>query len=338
MPAAAIAIPAAISAGTSIFGGLLGSRAAKKAGQMQSDAALGQVQGFRDTLAQYNPQIGAAAERGGQMAMDAAGQVRTDALGANELLSPYTQLGGETAQSLREFMAPGGAGQRTFTAADMEAYDPGYQFRLDKAQQAAEKSAAARGGLLGGGFAKALAREQQGLASSEFANAESRFRQQQTDRYNRLFGVTELGSRSAGEQGRNLMTAGEAGLRGATAAGDLGFRGTVAQAGSAMDTQRMISDLMTGGAAAQAAGKVGSANAWGDALGGVGQAAAGVGNYYQDKSLLRDWMKMGNPALTAGAGGANVYNLPNTGSYRWGMPGTAPVYPPLDLGTPPFVD
>jgi hypothetical protein len=324
MPAAAaIAIPAAISAGTSIFGGLLGSRAAKKSADIQSQAAQEQATGFRTALDQWNPQIGAATTAGQEEIRGAAGQVRTDALGANELLSPYTQLGGESAQSLRDFMAPGGAGQRTFTAADMEAYDPGYQFRLDKAQQAAEKSAAARGGLLGGGFAKALAREQQGLASSEFANAESRFRQQQTDRYNRLFGVTELGSRSAGEQGRNLMTAGEAGLRGATAAGDLGFRGTVAQAGNAMDTQRMISDLMTGGAAARAAGTVGSANAWGGALGGVGQAAGQVGNYYQDRELLKQLSKWMNPALKPPV----LYS-----------PQRPPAYPPLDLGTPPIVE
>lgn len=303
MPAAA-AIPlitAGISGGTSILGGILGSRAANKSAQMQSQEALRQAGGFRDTLAQWNPQIGAAAEHGGQMAMDAAGQIRQDALGANELLAPYSQLGGESAQSLREFMSPGGAGMQTFTAADMEAYDPGYQFRLDEAKQALEKSAAARGGLLGGGTAKALARQQQNLASSEFGSAEARFRAQQQDRFSRLFGTTQLGGQYAGQAGQNLMAAGAAGQRAAEFGGELGFRGTQLQAGNAMDTQRMIADLMTGGAAARAAGTVGSANAWGGALSGVGNAAMWAGSQYQankegeqDRAVMSQWF---NPAL-----------------------------------------
>jgi hypothetical protein len=58
---------------------------------------------------------------------------------------------------------------------------------------------------------------------------------------------------------------------------------------------------MTGGANAQAAGTIGSANAWSGALGGVANAAGQVGGYYQQKNLL-DWLKknpgvFGNPAI-----------------------------------------
>ena len=202
-------------------------------------------------------------------------------------------------------MAPGGVGQRAFTAADMAAYDPGYQFRLDEAAKAVQSSAAARGGASRGGALKALLQRSQDVASSEFGAASDRFRQQQQDRYARLFGTAQLGGAYAGQAGANLMGAGQAGLgaaeyaaglgqRGAEYAGNVGLQSTQIQGGNAMDTQRMIADLMTGGAAARAAGTVGSANAWSGALGGVGQAAAGVGNYYQDKELLCQWM---NPAL-----------------------------------------
>ena len=54
MPAAA-AIPlitAGISGGTWILGGILGSRAANKSAQIQSQAAQEQAQGFRTALEQ----------------------------------------------------------------------------------------------------------------------------------------------------------------------------------------------------------------------------------------------------------------------------------------------
>jgi hypothetical protein len=344
VPAAAIAIPMAISAGASIWGAAKKSSAAKKAGQIQSEEAGRQAEGFRDTLAQWNPQIGSAAEQaaaearaaaaaGQAGATSAAGQIRTDALGANELLQPYIGAGAESAQSLREFMAPGGVGQRAFTAADMAAYDPGYQFRLDEAAKAVQSSAAARGGALGGGALKALQQRSQDVASSEFGAASDRFRQQQQDRFARLFGTAQLGGQYAGQAGQNLLTAGaagqraaefggELGFRGAQTAGQFGTRGTEMMANNALDTQRMISDLMTGGAAAQAAGKVGSANAWGDAATNVGNTAMWAGSQYQankegeeNRGILSQWM---NPALQT--------QLPpgyDPGTYRppdWNLP------------------
>lgn len=325
MPAA-VAIPAAMSAGSSIFGGIMGSRAANKAGRIQSEEAQRQAQGFRDVLGEYNPKIGTTAETAatdvlgasnlaGERVLGAAqagaGQVRTDTLAANELLDPYVQLGAEGATSLREFMAPGGAGAKTFTAADMAAYDPGYKFRLDEAARAVQASAAARGGALGGGALKALVQRSQDVASSEFANASDRFRQQQEDRYKRLFGVSELGARAAGDVGTNLIGAGkyagDIGLLGAKYAGDFGTRGAESAGGfrtrasevmgnNALDTQRSIADMMTGGASARAEGVIGSANAWGGALQGIGNAAQGVGRYYQDQQTLKDLRSWMNPA------------------------------------------
>src|SRR3990167_9690943 len=52
--------------------------------------------------------------------------------------------------------------------------DPGYQFRLQQGEQALGRSAAARGGRLGGAQLKALADYGQGMASQEFGNFAAR--------------------------------------------------------------------------------------------------------------------------------------------------------------------
>jgi hypothetical protein len=335
MPAA-VAIPAAVSLGSSVLGGVLGSRASKKAGQIQQEEALRQAQGFRDTLGQYNPQIGTAAEQARADVLGAAGTAGANLTGvaetgaagitgaagqANEYLEPYLGLGGQAAKSLGEMMAPGGQLNRDFTLEDMKSLDPGYQFRIDQANKALAGSAAARGGALGGGALRAAANLSQNLASSEFGSAFDRFRAQQGDRFNRFSSLTDLGVRTSGQAGGNLMTAAQqaAALRtgaaqtaggwnvGANEYGGNAMQNAAAlQAQNAFGTQRSIADLMTGGAAARAAGTMGSANAWGGALQGVGNAAGQVGGYYQQKDLMKDWMGggYGNPSTP------QLWNLP----------------------------
>ena len=55
--------------------------------------------------------------------------------------------------------------------ADSLNQDPGYQARLAASQQAFQRSAAAKGTILSGGSQTALGRQQQGIASDEYANA-----------------------------------------------------------------------------------------------------------------------------------------------------------------------
>jgi len=321
MPAA-VAAPAAIQAGTGLLGGFLGSRAAKKAARVQREEAVRQAEQFGVVQTREAEALkGAAVSSGEQLeqrAGEAAGDVRVlagmgqeeirgGAAAANEFLQPYVGAGQESLANLREWMT--GEGAKQFTAADMEAYDPGYKFRLDMAQQAAEKGAAAKGGVLGGGFAKALAKQQQGLASSEFGSAHDRFMRQQEARYGRLSGMANMGLQAGGQAGQNLMRSSEAaanmGLRGGEVAGSFnldaarqkgnwitGAQGDIYQ--GALNSQRTMADLMTGGAAAEAGGIVGSGNAWTGALSNVGQAAGGVGDYYANKDIMSMWT---NPAV-----------------------------------------
>jgi hypothetical protein len=313
--------------GTSLVGGILGSRASKKAGQIQSDAANRAAGELKDVLGQYNPAIGAAADTavGNVNAATAAGQAGiTGAVGAGQgridtatgqaigYLDPYMQAGGQSLSTLMSGMSPGGDLNKTFTAADMQAYDPGYAFRMAEANKALQGSAAARGGALGGGALKALAGLSQNLASSEFGAAEARFRAQQGDRFNRLNSLVSLGANTAGQAGQDAMSGANQwanlGLTGATSAADLGYRGAMGAGGfetnaadqmaaNALNTEGKIGDYMTGGAAARAAGDVGAANAWSGALGGVANAAQGVGQYYQGRQVMRDFMA--NPAAAA---------------------------------------
>jgi hypothetical protein len=325
MPAA-VAVPAAISAGSSILGGVLGSRASNKAAAIQSAAATKAADELKGVLADYNPRIGAAADTaaGNVNAATAAGQAGiTGAVGAGQgridtatgqaigYLQPYMEAGGQSLATLMSGLAPGGDLNKTFTAADMQAYDPGYAFRMAQASKALQGSAAARGGALGGGALTSLASLNQSLASNEFGAAEQRFRAQQGDRFNRLNTLVNLGANTSGQAGGYAMTgANEAaglGLTGATSAADLGYRGATTaggfttnaaqqEAANALNTYGHVEDLMTGGAAAQAAGTVGAANAWTGALGGISNAAGQVGNYYQGQQTLGMLMK--NPALS----------------------------------------
>jgi len=76
--------------------------------------------------------------------------------------------------------------------------DPGYNFRIGEGERALERSAAARGGLLSGGFGRKLTRYAQDYASNEYTNV-----------YNRISNIAGLGQVSAGQSGQAALIAGQ---------------------------------------------------------------------------------------------------------------------------------
>lgn len=122
--------------------------------------------------------------------------------------------------------------------------DPGYQFRMAEGQRALERSAAARGGLNSGAFMKGLSRYSQGVASDEFNNAWNRHRMTNTDNYNRLASMAGVGQMAA----QNLGSAG------------------AGYANSASNLHGAIGN-------AQAAGAMGTANAFGQGFQTLGNLA-----------------------------------------------------------------
>lgn len=194
---------ALIGGGMSLVSGVLGANAASDAASQQAGAAR---------------EAGAISER-------QYNQTRAD----NE---PWRQAG---MGALSQMQDP--SFQKDFSMADYEA-DPGYAFRMAEGQKALERSAAARGNLMGSGTMKSLTRYSQGVASDEYAKAYERFNTNNTNRFNRLASIAGVGQTA-----------------------------TNSNATAGANYANSASDAITGAANAGAAGTVGAANAWGNALG-----------------------------------------------------------------------
>lgn len=98
---------------------------------------------------------------------------------------------------------------RRFGMNDYQA-DPGYEFRLGEGVKALERSAAARGGVLGGAQQRALARFGQDYGSNEYLNAYNRYNADQTNMYNRLANMAGMGQTAAQYIGNAQMQRGDA--------------------------------------------------------------------------------------------------------------------------------
>jgi len=207
MPNPLIAVAGA-SAGSSIIGGAMQGRAARRAAdaQVRSTEEASRVQ-----REMFDRQV--------------------------QLQEPFRQ-GGITGQNrIMELLGIGGdasAGDygrygRDFSMNDFEA-DPGYAFRLSEGNKALERSAAARGMLLSGSMFKGAQRFGQDLASQEYTNAFNRY---QTNRANQLNPLQSL--MGAGQTATNQL-AGAAGQLGgqlgenALGAGNARASGYVGQA------------------------------------------------------------------------------------------------------------
>ena len=203
----------------------------------------------------------AAADRAAELQAEQFRQLREDQ-------APYREAG---YNALANLQRTAGNVPAAFKFGDYEfKADPSYGFRLSEGQKALERQAAARGGLISGGALKAATRFGQEMGSLEFGNAYNRALTsygtdvaRENQLYNRQAALAGIGQTST-----NLV--GQAGQNYATSAGN----------------------LMTGGAAAQAAGQVGAINAL---TGGLGTYL----NYSQGTALTN--------ALRGGYGGGGNY-------------------------------
>lgn len=111
---------------------------------------------------------------------------------------------------------------------------PAYQFRMQQGQQALERSAAARGGLAGGGFMKGLDRYSQGLASDEYGNQFGRLAQ--------LAGMGQSSAQNLGGIGSNFANS-MSSLYGAQ--GNAQAAGTMAVGNGIAGAVRSVGNLAT---------------------------------------------------------------------------------------------
>ena len=87
--------------------------------------------------------------------------------------------------------------------------DPGYGFRLKEGQQALERSAAARGGLISGGALKAAQRFGQEMGSQEYTNAFNRYQLERQARLNplqSLAGMSQTTANTLGTAGQQMAS------------------------------------------------------------------------------------------------------------------------------------
>ena len=190
-----------------------------------------------------------------------------------EDLAPYRAAG----QTALNALTPLATNYQKF-GMDQFQQDPGYAFRLSEGQKALDRSAAARGGLISGGALKAAQRYGQDMGSQEYMNAFNRYQTERNAQLNPLQSLAGVGQ----------TTSTQLGQFGAANAANVG-------------------NLMTGGAAAQAAGQVGMTNAL---TGGLGTYM----NYSQNQaqnSLLQQ-------ALNRNRGASNLVNFGGSGSGTFG--------------------
>lgn len=165
-------------------------------------------------------------------------------------LQPFINTGYDAQTALRSLLGIGenngsasyGSLMRPFDAQAFQQYqDPGYQFQLQQGQQALQNSQAAKSGALSGAALKDLIGYNQGMANNAYQNAFGRYMSQNDATYNRLSNLLGIGQNAAagvGNTGANVYS--------------------------------NIGNTLTSGAAAQAAGQIGSNNAL---VGGLNNAA-----------------------------------------------------------------
>jgi hypothetical protein len=181
-----------------------------------------------------------------------------------EMSLPYRTAGEKAVNQLSEMTQPGGAATKEFAYGPF-AYqaDPGYAFRLKEGMNAMNATAAARGGLISGNALKAGQIYGQEMGSQEYGNAFNRY----LSNYSNAQNTFQLNRNNLLGPLQFLSSQGQA-----SAANQAANVGNMAASNAA---------LSTGAANAQAAGQIGSANAYTNAIG------QGVGAYQMNQLINR---------------------------------------------------
>lgn len=214
----------------------------------------------------------AASDRALQVEQQQYNQNRAD-------LAPYREAGSATLPALMRGVGvnPGGDPStapltRKFAQSDLEAdpvYNSGLKFGADQGRDAINARAVQAGNYDSGATLKALTRFGNDYGSTKANDSYTRFTGDQNSTYGKLMGTAGLGVNATN---------------------------TTVNAGTTQSGN--IASTITGQGNAQAAGSVGTANAWGNALTGVGSAA----NNYQNSQTLAALLGRGEDRAAAQRG------------------------------------
>lgn len=188
-----------------------------------------------------------------------------------ELQEPFRRVG---VNALPELVA---ASRYTPFNMDQFQQDPGYAFRMREGLKALDRSAAARGGLLGGNQLRGVTQFGQDLASQEYGNAFNRYQAERAARLNPLQSLAGVGQSTA-----------------ATMAGQAGTLGSgLAQTYSGLGQAQAQNAAQMGNI--RASGYMGTANAL---TGGLGQYL----NYQQNQQMMDRFFPRQQPSASAPGG------------------------------------
>ncbi len=151
--------------------------------------------------------------------------------------APYAAAGRSSIDTLAQLFQPGGELAQGFTqefhapTAEQVQAEPGYAFGLAEGEKARLRAASASGTLGSEATARAAIRYGQDYESTkysdvynrlkdEFQMTENTYRQNQTERYNRLMGLTGVGQNAAGATGNANASYGNAAAGLALSRGD----------------------------------------------------------------------------------------------------------------------
>jgi hypothetical protein len=239
--------------GGSLASSIYGANVAEKAAKSQREAIDNAIASLREGLATARGDIGTGAQEAAGFLGQQPAEIQAAQQAAAGYLDPFYQAGTAGLGQLQQLAM--GQGVPQFLASN-----PAYQFRQQEAQKALERSAAARGGLLSGQFAKALQERSQGLASEEFGNA-----------FNRLSGVVGMGQQ-VGQQLSSLRErTGERMLTNIGAQAGLRQQAGTQRAGIGQQFAGSLADLMRSRGDAVATGQIGQANAYNQGLANLTQ-------------------------------------------------------------------
>jgi hypothetical protein len=281
------AITGIAGAAGSIGSGLIGANASKSAAQTQAGAANHAADLQKQEFDQQQQNL--------QPWLDA---------GKSELptLQAGIQPGGQFNLNYGTFASQFPNTPTSFTAPTEEQaqQNPGTQFMLDQANVALQRSQAATG-ITGGGAAKAISQYNQGLASTDYQQVYN----------NALSGFnTNLGAaQSLYGQGFNVAAA-QVGQNYNEAAGLTGIGQSATQQLNAAGSNyaNNAGNYITQAGNANAAGTVGAANAYTNAISGLGGSVSNAALY----GLLGS-SSFGNPQAGGGGGVPTYVNTSNGG-------------------------
>lgn len=209
-------------------------------------AAIGGIASGIGALSASGSQQDAASDASNQQ-MAMFQQMRSD-------LAPYMKTGGYANDELNSLLGlgPGGDPSKSallngpqMTEAQLQ-QTPGYQFNLKQGLESTQNSAAARGLASSGAALKGAANFATGLADSTYQNQFNNAVTNQTNTFNRLMGLTQLGQNSAAGVGAaGIQTGANIGsnIIGAGNAAAAGINGAAAGFGGAAQNYGFMNAL-----------------------------------------------------------------------------------------------